>query len=202
VFFLAVSFCCGSFIFIITKNPVFLILMLTAGILAVEYTAPPLRLAYRRSGEADIFILFGVLMVMGSFYLFAETFTFGSFLISLPVAFLIAGVLICNEVPDFPGDAAAGKMNLISLTGRERGYLLYAGVLVLSMLCVIINVFSGHLPPIALGLLLFYFFGFKATVILKDHFKDIESSIIASRMTIILHGAVGSLMVVVLFFRR
>jgi len=84
--------------------------MVLSGVLAAQYTAPPLRLAYNRLGEIDIFLLFRIFLVMGSFYLFAEKFTFNSFLVSLPIAFLFAGVIICNEIPDSEYDLRAKKI--------------------------------------------------------------------------------------------
>ncbi|MGD2279164.1 MAG: prenyltransferase [Candidatus Omnitrophota bacterium] len=200
--FFTVSALCGFSIFLISKNPVFLLLMLIAGLLTIEYTAPPLRFAYRRLGELDIFILFGVLMIMGSVYLFSENFTPGAFLISLPIAFLILGVLICNEIPDLPTDAATGKRNLVSLSGQRHGYLLYAGVIVLSALSIVANVYYGNLPVFALAALFVYFSGFKAAVILKLRFNDLKSCIYASKLTMNLHGMVGLLIIVMLLAKR
>ncbi|MGB2630901.1 MAG: prenyltransferase [Candidatus Omnitrophota bacterium] len=201
-FLFLISFLCGTGIWLLTGNPVFLVLMLVAAFLTMEYTAPPLCLAYRRFGEIDIFILFGVLLVMGSFYLFAEIFTFDSFLISLPVAFLISDVLVCNEIPDFRADTVSGKKNLISLTGQPAGYLLYFALLAVSMLSFILNVFAGNLPPATLTVLLFYLIGVKAGLILKKDFNKLDSSIRASRMTIMLHGLVGLSMIILLAAKR
>ena len=84
-----------------------------AGVLiSVFYTAPPLRLVHRGLGEICVAIGFGPLMVLGAYYVQAQRFTFESLYASIPVGILIALVLYMNEVPDRPGDAAAGKRTL------------------------------------------------------------------------------------------
>jgi len=198
LFLLTVSLACGSFIIARTGDPLLLAVMLIAGILAVEYTAPPLRLAYRKLGELVIFLLFGTLLVMGSFYLFSLRFTIGSFLISLPVSFLIFNVIICNEIPDFGTDRKAGKDTLISLTGKKKGYLIYACGLIFSMAALVANIVAGLLPPASAFLLAFYGFGLKALGILKDRIDDEAALIRASALTLVLHSAVGLSTIVLL----
>jgi 1,4-dihydroxy-2-naphthoate octaprenyltransferase len=195
---MSVAVVCGAFIFVMTRDPVFLILMAAGGILAVEYTAPPLRLAYRRLGELDIFLLFGVGTVMGSFYLFSGRFDYGSFSISLPVAFLIAAVIICNEVPDFESDISAGKQNLLSLTGVKRGGILYGVVVCLSLLAIFLNVAKGILPFYAALIGIVYFPGVKAYSNLKNGFSDINRLIKASRFTVMQHSFVGIAIILML----
>ena len=176
--------------------------MLVAALLALEYTAPPLRLAYRRLGELDIFLLFGVFLVMGSFYLFNGVFTLGSFLISLPISFLVAAIIICNEIPDYDSDIAAGKYNLIAVTGRDTGYTLYAAAAAFSALALIANIVAGNLPAGAAFILLFYILGVKAALILRDNSSGVNEFIKASMLTIALHSAAGVSMIVALLFKR
>jgi 1,4-dihydroxy-2-naphthoate octaprenyltransferase len=66
--FLAVSFICGAALFFSVRSLFFLFYVIAAGVLIVEYTAPPLRLAYNRWGEADIFLCFGIALTPGAFY--------------------------------------------------------------------------------------------------------------------------------------
>ena len=88
------------------------------------------------------------------------------------------------------------------MTGQPAGYLLYIVVLVVSMLSLILNVFVGNLPLIALAVLLFYLMGFKTALILKKDFGRLDSSIQASRLTIALHGLVGLSMIILLVAKR
>src|SRR5207249_3077150 len=56
-------------------------------LLAFFYVAPPLRLAYvgRGLGELDILISFGMLPLVGSFYVQADNITLNALLVSLPI---------------------------------------------------------------------------------------------------------------------
>ncbi|MCX5678855.1 MAG: prenyltransferase [Candidatus Omnitrophica bacterium] len=201
LFFTALAFLCGMGIYIITEDPVFPLFMLIAAILAFEYTAPPLRLSYNRLGELDIFLLFGVLLVMGSFYLFTGTFTIGAFLVSLPISFLVGAIIVCNEVPDYHSDVAAGKHNLVYIVGRERGYIIYAFLIILSALTLIVNVLSGNIPHISALIILFYAIGVKVTLILKDRVSGMNDFIHASMLTIALHTIVGAAMILTLLVK-
>ncbi len=188
---LFVGFFCGFAIFAITRDPVFLAFMIIAGVLAVEYTAPPLKLAYNRLGELDIFILFGIGLVIGSFYLFSGKFTFDSFLISLPISFLVAAIIICNEVPDFKTDINVGKRNLLSLSGVNNGYILYGSIIFFSLVSIFLNITQGILPKFVVFIVLFHLPGVKALFNLKNGLNDTGMLIQASLFTIIQHSLVG-----------
>lgn len=84
------------------------------------YTAPPLRLSYRGLGELCVALDFGVLPVLGAFYVQTGELSTGALFSSLPVAFLIAAVLWANEIPDIPFDREAGKWTLPARLGPRR----------------------------------------------------------------------------------
>lgn len=182
----------GLGIYVLTKDAVFLFIMIMTGALTVEYTAPPLRLAYNRLGELDIFVLFGVFLVTGSFYLLTGVFNMECVVLSLPVSFLVTAIIVCNEIPDYACDRAAGKHNLISLVGGERGYTLYAATLVLSALSLVAGVLFNILPTPALTMLLFYGIGARAIFMLSQKSIVLPQFIQASALTILLHTLVGA----------
>ena len=76
------------------------------------YTAPPFKLVHRGLGEIAVFAGFGPIMTLGAYFVQAQEYAWEPFLVSIPVGILIALVLYVNEVPDRPGDAAAGKRTL------------------------------------------------------------------------------------------
>ncbi|MGH2677636.1 MAG: prenyltransferase, partial [Actinomycetota bacterium] len=81
-------------------------------VISLIYTAPPFRLVHRGVGELAVALGFGPIMLLGAYFVQAQRFTFEAVYLSLPVAILIALVLYVNEIPDRPGDAAAGKRTL------------------------------------------------------------------------------------------
>src|SRR2546421_4069193 len=95
-------------------------------VISVVYTAPPFRLVHRGLGEIAVAAGFGPIMVLGAFYVQAQRLTAEAWYASIPVAILIALVLYVNEIPDRPGDAAAGKRTLpvrLSKDAVITGYL-------------------------------------------------------------------------------
>ena len=70
-------------------------------------------------------------MLLGAYFVQAQTITAEAWLVSIPVAILIALVLYVNEIPDRPGDAAAGKRTLPVRWSKQaviRGYEVAAGL--------------------------------------------------------------------------
>jgi len=91
------------------------IISIFAGII---YTAGPFPLAYNGLGDLFVFVFFGIIGTMGTFYLHTQEFTIQSFLVSLPVGALTTNILIVNNYRDIEEDKAAGKNTLAVFLGR------------------------------------------------------------------------------------
>jgi 1,4-dihydroxy-2-naphthoate octaprenyltransferase len=167
-------------------------MMVLAGVLTIEYTAPPLSLSYKGMGELVIIFLFGILLVTGSYYLFANTFTLQSLVLSFPAALLIGAVIICNEVPDVDADIKAGKKTLIYFFGKEKAFLLYGAVIALSYVSVLLNVKMGIINTYFAGLAVFYIAGIIAMRLISKKYENIKDLVKASALTVMLHALVGS----------
>lgn len=91
------------------------------------YTAPPFKLAYRGLGELDIFLFLGPAPIIGTYVVLTGELSWRVFLLSMPIAGLIALLLWINQFTDAETDRAAGKRNLVVRLGKRRarwGYLL------------------------------------------------------------------------------
>lgn len=87
------------------------------------YTAPPLKFAYRGLGELAIWINFGPVLVLGSYYLQTHTISLGAILLSILMGTLIFCVIMANEIPDHKTDAISGKQTLIVRFGKKFGLI-------------------------------------------------------------------------------
>jgi len=85
----------------------------------LAYTAGPFPLAYNGLGDLFVFIFFGIVGTVGTYYLHAQQFTSLAFLISLPVGALITNILIVNNYRDIEEDKTAGKNTLAVLLGKD-----------------------------------------------------------------------------------
>ncbi len=96
--------------------------VLVLGVVSVlggyAYTGPPFKLAYRALGEVTVFVLMGVIIVMGAAYVQIEAFTLEAFLASVPVGLLTAAILHANNLRDIQDDRANHKLTLASIAGR------------------------------------------------------------------------------------
>jgi len=99
------------------------IIILWIGILSIlaglAYTAGPFPLAYNGLGDLFVFLFFGIVATMGTYYLHLKEFTFLSFLVSLPVGGLVTNILVVNNYRDIEEDKSAGKNTLAVLLGKE-----------------------------------------------------------------------------------
>ena len=115
----------------------------------LAYTAPPLKLVYRGLGEIAVALGFGPIMLLGAYVVQTGTLSWEAAVASVPVAILIALVLYVNEIPDRPGDAAAGKRTLpvrLPADAVTTGYLVAAlaafGVIVLGVVVQLLPPFT------------------------------------------------------------
>ena len=115
----------------------------------VLYSAPPLRLNSRGVGEIVVGVNFGILTVLGSFYVQSSSIALEPFLLSLPVSLLISGLLFINEFPDFLGDKATGKNTLVVKLGLKRARFGLLIITLLTYLSIALPVALGILPLIA-----------------------------------------------------
>jgi 1,4-dihydroxy-2-naphthoate octaprenyltransferase len=86
---------------------------------AYFYTARPVSLAYVALGELTVFLFMGPAIILGTYYVMALRFTWGALLASLPLAFLVAGILHANNIRDIETDRIHGKITLATLIGRR-----------------------------------------------------------------------------------
>jgi len=96
-------------------------------IAGIIYTAGPFPLAYNGLGDVFVFIFFGIIGTMGTFYLHTQEISILSLVVSIPVGALITNILVVNNFRDIEEDREANKMTLAVILGREfsRGQFIF-----------------------------------------------------------------------------
>src|SRR5229473_5422732 len=119
-------------------------------LLAFFYIAPPLRLAYvgRGLGELDILISFGILPLVGAYYVQAGNVTLSALLASLPVGLYTTALLYFHHFLHWRADQAVGKISPIVALGENRarivGAILLSLVAATILLDVVVQVFPWY----------------------------------------------------------
>ena len=99
---------------------------LTAMASGIAYTGGPWPLGYHGLGDLFVFVFFGIVAVVGTFYLQSGIVTGAALLASLPVAMLVTAILAVNNLRDIDTDRRAGKRTLAVRFGRRATRLQYS----------------------------------------------------------------------------
>jgi 1,4-dihydroxy-2-naphthoate octaprenyltransferase len=103
-----------------------LLLVGAASILAgVLYTGGPRPYGYEGLGELFVFLFFGVVAVVGSYFVQTERLEGVAFALSVPVGLLSAAILLVNNIRDADTDRRAGKKTLAVRLGRDGARKLF-----------------------------------------------------------------------------
>ncbi len=117
-------------------------------LLAFFYVAPPLRLAYvgRGAGEVDIVIAFGILPLVGAFYVQAGTVTWQAIAVSVAVGLYTMMVLYFHHFLHWRADRMVGKMSPVAALGEERARVVGYALLALVGVALLVDSLIGALP--------------------------------------------------------
>ena len=107
-------------------------------------------LKYHALGDLDIFLIFGVLTVLGTAYALTGRFCPEALVVAVPVGLITVSVLHANNTYDIPSDGAAGIKTFAMLIGGKASSVLYRVYMALPFLCVLVAVLCGWMHPLAL----------------------------------------------------
>lgn len=115
---------------------------------SIFYVAPPLRLKHRGLGEASVFIVWGPLMIGGTYYVTAHQLPpMGVWLACAPYALIVTTVLIGKHIDKCEADRAKGIHTLPVLLGGRISLALNMVLMVSFYLVVLALVVTGTLGP-------------------------------------------------------
>jgi 1,4-dihydroxy-2-naphthoate octaprenyltransferase len=113
------------------RTSLWLILVGALSILAAwGYTGGKRPYGYRALGEISVFLFFGVVAVLGTFFVQSGKITALSIVASIPVGAQACAILVLNNLRDRNKDSESGKRTLAVLMG-EKGTRIFFAVLML-----------------------------------------------------------------------
>ncbi|SFC21837.1 1,4-dihydroxy-2-naphthoate prenyltransferase [Nocardioides terrae] len=90
------------------------------------YTGGKRPYGYAGLGEVMVFVFFGLVAVVGTYYVQAEQWSWPALYAAVGIGALACGILVANNLRDIPTDAVTGKRTLAVRLGDGRTRALYA----------------------------------------------------------------------------
>ena len=125
-------------------GPVFFVLGIFSIIAAILYTAGPFALAYNGLGDLAVFIFFGLVAVIGTFYLQSKLITVFAIIAAIGVGALTTNILVVNNTRDRHTDASTGKKTLAVRFGKRFCLWQYIALLSIGYLSAILLMFINN----------------------------------------------------------
>ncbi len=104
---------------------------------AWTYTGGKKPYGYSGLGEISVFVFFGLVATVGSYYVQTETITLHSFIVAIPMGSLSCAILAANNIRDRAKDETVGKHTLAVRLGDRRSRILFFTLLL-----------SAHVAPL------------------------------------------------------
>ncbi len=113
---------------------VFFVLGIASIAAAIKYTMGKKAYGYSGFGDFFVFLFFGLLSVVGSYYLFSKQIEITIFLPAISIGLLSIGVLNLNNMRDSISDAKSGKNTIVVKIGVEFAKYYHYYLLIASFL--------------------------------------------------------------------
>ena len=138
----------GIMLFLASQRGPLVIAFALAGLfISVFYVAPPIRLKHIGLGEPGVFIVWGPLMVGGTFFVATGQLPGWVWLASLPYAILVTTVLFGKHIDKIEADAAKGIHTLPVILGEARARMVAQVLMVAFYPIVLVAAAAGFIGP-------------------------------------------------------
>ena len=132
----AIASVAGTWLAILT-SPLLIVVGVASIAAAWGYTGGKNPYGYRGLGELSVFLFFGVIATMGTYYAQTEEVTLLSFIISIPMGALSCAILAINNLRDRPKDELVGKLTIAVRIGDRNARRMYVFLLALAHLAAL-----------------------------------------------------------------
>lgn len=123
---------------------IFFNLGIAALIAAVKYTVGANAYGYRAMGDVFVFLFFGLVGVVGCYFLFAKNFGGYVFLPAIAIGCMSTAVLNLNNMRDRVADKKVHKNTLAVVLGEKKVKLYHAFLILLALVTAVSYLFVTH----------------------------------------------------------
>ena len=114
------------------------------------YTGGKKPYGYFGFGELSVFVFFGLVATVGSYYIQTEQFNWQIFLLAIPVGTLSCAILAVNNLRDLPQDKLVGKRTMAVRIGEKNTRVFFMLLLVTAQVTALAAVSISSLALITL----------------------------------------------------
>lgn len=104
---------------------------------AIKYTVGKSAYGYKGLGDLFVFIFFGLVSVMGSYYLYGQSLDFWVTLCAIAVGNLSIAVLNINNMRDLEQDRLVGKNTLAVKLGLQKAKVYHYSIIIFALIALI-----------------------------------------------------------------
>ena len=105
---------------------------------------------YRALGEVSVFLFFGLVAVLGTTYVQAETLNWTAVAGAVSVGSIACALLVANNLRDIPTDTVTGKRTLAVVLGASRSRKFYAALIAVAFVLAAVSVIATPWTLLAL----------------------------------------------------
>ncbi len=138
------------------RGPLILVFALAGLFVSVFYVAPPLRLKHHGLGEPGVFLVWGPLMVGGTFLAATGTIPAWVIVASIPYALIVTSVLFGKHIDKIEADGAIGVRTMPVILGEARARTVGSWLMIafypLTLLSAVVGLVGPWVLLVVLGI--------------------------------------------------
>lgn len=135
---------------VVFRDPWLLLMGLLAILAGFLYAGGPVPISATPFGEIFVFLIMGPLEITATELAAGGHITPMAWIASIPVGFLVSGILLGNNLRDRVKDGQHGRHTIPVVMGHERGFYVITAVVAAAFFAVLVSVLTRHLPWTAL----------------------------------------------------
>ena len=134
----------------------FILLAFSSVISAIKYTLGNSAYGYSGFGDLFVFIFFGMVSVLGAYYLQSKTLDIRAICFAISIGLLCVGVLNLNNMRDIANDRNSKKNTLVVILGIQKSKLYHYSLIIISAITLLIGVGVNQLLNHKFYLLIYF----------------------------------------------
>lgn len=134
----------------------FFVLGIAAIAAAIKYTVGSSAYGYRGLGDIFVFIFFGLVSVLGCYFLFSKYINSYLILPAVSIGLLSVAVLNLNNMRDQVSDAISGKNTLVVKLGPEKAKVYHFTIIITALVLILLFAILQEFEPLQYLFLIAY----------------------------------------------